>query len=89
MPKRYTVAPGHTFTYPADPISLRLMRDAHGDLNNVPEKERHHVKHKTVSSGQDCGDMPVGALAVYLSRGWVIEEVIPEVTPPKSDEALT
>jgi len=69
MPKHYTVVVGE-YTYPADPISLRTIKDAGGVKQLTPEQKRT-VKFKTVTVGQDCSDMPEPALSLYISRGWV------------------
>ena len=73
MPKRYRVNGEHTFTYPADPISLRAILDAQV-LSNMTDAQKEKLKLKTVGPDQDCSDMPPQSLAIYLARGWVIEE---------------
>jgi len=74
MPKSYTVIKG-TYTYPADPISLRTIQDA-GGLSKIPIKNRAILKFKTVTVRQDCGDMPQPALGIYTSRGLIEEKEI-------------
>lgn len=81
MPKHYRVNGEHTFTYPADPISLRAVMDAQG-ASNLSEAEREKIKWKTVGPDQDCSDMPASSLAIYLERGWVVEETV----KPKAKE---
>ena len=73
MSTHYTVAPGREFTYPADPNSEGIIRNA-GGVTQLPSDLRGHVKFKTVRQGEDCSDMPADSLAIYLARGWVIEE---------------
>lgn len=80
MPKCYTVAEDREFTYPADPISLRMVQDA-GGVSQLTETQRQKIKFKTVRSGQDCSDMPLSSRAEYVRRGWVLE-----VDPKKSNE---
>lgn len=78
MSNRYSVAAGQQFTYPADPISLRLVREA-GGVSQMSEEDREKVKFKTVSEGEDCTDMPEPALGIYIARGWVHDTMA--VTP--------
>jgi len=80
MGKRYIVAPGHEFNYPADSTSLRLVMAVGGRTKLKPE-QLDQVKFKTVRAGEDCSDMPPGSLEIYLERGWVIEGEPKEVTP--------
>lgn len=71
MPKRYRVVEGE-FTYPADPISLRAIRDA-GGLSQMSDEDKAKLKFKTVVVGDECSDMPEPALSIYTERGWVAE----------------
>ena len=71
MPKRYVVVDG-AYTYPADPVSLRIIKDA-GGLSKVSEEQRMFLEFKQVNPGDDCSDMPEPALGIYVSRGWVRE----------------
>ncbi len=75
MPKRYIIAKDRleTFTYPADPVSLRKIQDA-GGLSKMTDDDRRKLAFKTVKAGQDCSDMPKTAMDVYLARGWVVED---------------
>lgn len=76
MDKKYTVADGYAFTYPADLISQQIVKSA-GGVSHLPDSERKKVKFKRVGPGQDCSDMPKSSLALYASRGWVKEASIP------------
>lgn len=82
MSKHYTVAEGCEFTYPADVASLRLVQKA-GGVSKLSNEELSRIKFKTVKSGDDCSDMPLSSLQVYLSRGDIIETVSPEREPLK------
>lgn len=77
MSKRFRVNGEHTFTYPADPLSLRAILDAQG-MSNMSEEDKAKLKMKTVGPGGDCSDMPASSLAIYLERGWVVEELNPK-----------
>lgn len=82
MSKRYRVAEGREFTYPADPISLRAVKEA-GGVSQLTDEQRRKIKFKTVKSGEDCGDMPQSSLGIYVARGWVIVDVpVVETTKP-------
>lgn len=78
--KSYLVGPGQRFTYPADPVSLRIVTDA-GGVSQLSDEQRAKVKFKTVSSGADCSDMSQPALRIYLERGWVLD-----VTKPSKEK---
>lgn len=82
MSKRYNVAEGQEFSYPANTISLQLVKSA-GGVSKLTEEERKKVSFKTVTAGQDCSDMPKESLDIYVSRGWVIEA---EVSSPVNRE---
>jgi hypothetical protein len=69
MAKRFVVVEGN-YTYPADPTSLRIIRDA-GGLSQIPTEQREFLKFKDVGPGDDCSDMPDPALSIYMSRGWI------------------
>lgn len=87
MPKRFVVAVHpevEEFVYPADPISLRKVKDAGGVSQLTPE-ERELIKFKSVKPGDDCSDLPEPALSIYLSRGWVVEEDAPVTPTPKGE----
>ncbi|MCG3776797.1 MAG: hypothetical protein JW395_3668 [Nitrospira sp.] len=71
MSKRCVVAEGQEFIYPADPISLRLVREAGGVSKLTPE-ERAKIKFKTVKSGEECSDLPEPAFSIYVERGWIL-----------------
>lgn len=76
MSNRFTVAPGREFTYPADPISLRAVKDA-GGVSKLSDEDRAKIKFKTVRAGQDCSDMPEPAKSIYLQREWIIPGAAP------------
>lgn len=73
MAKRYVVAEGHEFNYPADATSLQTILQ-HGGRSKMSQEELKGVKFKTVREGQDCSDMPPGSLDIFLQRGWVVEK---------------
>jgi hypothetical protein len=79
MPKRYTVAAGQEFNYPADAASEKTIRGA-GGCSKLTEAQRATVKFKTVKEGEDCSDMPASSLEIYVERGWVLETGV-ELTP--------
>lgn len=80
MSKRYYVAEGeHEFTYPADAISLKAIREASG-LSQMSDEAKAKLKFKTVVPGNECSDMPEPALSIYIERGWVVEGKV-EVKP--------
>jgi hypothetical protein len=81
MRKSYTVAEGQRFTYPADAMSLSTIMAA-GGVSKLSEEAKKRVKMKTVTSGQDCSDMPASSRDIYVQRGWV-KEVITHDTPTK------
>ena len=56
------------FTYPADPESLRLVREG-GGLSKLTPEDRARVRMKEVAIGDFCDDMPAEAQARYLERG--------------------
>lgn len=58
------------FFYPADPESVRLVREA-GGLSKLTQAQRAEVRMKSVAIGEDCSDMPSESLALRLSRGEV------------------
>ena len=64
--------PRSKFTYPANPISQRLVKDA-GGLSQMSDKDRKKIKFKTVRPGDACSDMPQTTLDVYVPRGWVVK----------------
>jgi len=72
----YIVAEGHEFTYPADAISLQLVRQA-GGVSKLTDDQRERISFKTVKAGDDCSDMPQPALGIYINRGWVIPRTNP------------
>lgn len=78
MSQRYTVADGQEFTYPADPISLRLVKEAGGVSKLTPE-DREKIKFKTVKGGDECGDLPEPARSIYIERGWIIVSEQPKL----------
>jgi hypothetical protein len=89
MQKNYTVAEGHEFTYPADAVSLRLVKEA-GGVSQMTDAERAQVKFKTVKAGEDCSDMPLSSAAIYAERGWIVEKsttALPVASTPKAVEA--
>lgn len=87
MQKRYTVAKGAEFTYPADPVSLRIVQEARG-VSEMSEKKRAQVKFKTVRGGEDCSDMPESSAAIFLERGLVVpfDPTAPVEQPVKDGE---
>jgi hypothetical protein len=90
MQKNYTVAEGHEFTYPADAVSLRLVKEA-GGVSQMTDAERAQVKFKTVKAGEDCSDMPLSSAAIYAKRGWIVEKgaTTPAVVPAVTSAAPT
>jgi hypothetical protein len=82
---RFIVAPGQEFSYPADPSSVQIVKNA-GGISNLTPEQRKMVRFKTVTPGQDCSDMPSGSLAIFVSRGWVLEEAVK--TEPKEDSPV-
>ena len=93
MSTTYVVAPGYEFNYPADPISLGIVKKAGGRSKLTPE-DSAKVKTKIVKEGQDCSDMEKSVLDLYTSRGWVIkedskisEEVWKDLGRPEKDDA--
>lgn len=74
MPQNYIVGPGHEFNYPADQASLRLLSQL-GGRSKVKPEQLAQLKFKTVKEGQDCSDMPVESLEIYVQRGWVVEGI--------------
>jgi hypothetical protein len=73
MAKRYVVAEGHEFNYPADLASLQKILQ-HGGRTKMTKEELRGVKFKTVKAGEDCSDMPPGSLDIFVQRGWVVEK---------------
>lgn len=82
--KSFIVAPGHEFTYPADVLSLKLLRQAGGN-SKMPLEEKAQLKFKSVKEGEDCSDMPAESLAIFHERGWVLDKS--ETPVPQKDEA--
>jgi hypothetical protein len=78
MPSRFIVAPGQGFNYPADLISLQIIKSA-GGWSKLSAEDRLRVTYKRVEAGEDCGDLPKDTLKLWLSEGLVIdtEAVIP------------
>lgn len=72
----YTVAPGHEFNYPADLVSLKIVKNA-GGRSKLTADQKPLVKYKVAKAGDDCGDMPKDTLELYLSRGWVLKNTKP------------
>lgn len=81
MPAIFIVAPGHEFNYPADEVSLKILKNA-GGRSKLKEEEKPLVKYKTVKEGQDCSDLPVETRDLYESRGWVIRKEDPKKSAP-------
>jgi len=83
---RYIVAEGQEFSYPADPESLGIIKNA-GGRSQLSDEIRAKVKFKTVKEGEDCGDMPKSARELYLSRGWVIDcdEKLAQIVEPEPE----
>lgn len=69
MAETYTAVNG--FAYPADAESLRIVREA-GGFSQLSDEQKAAVRYKRVSPGEDCSDMPVESLAMYLERGEVV-----------------
>jgi len=69
--KTYTVAEGREFDYPADSLSLHILK-TRGGRSKLTTDDLEAVKFKQVKSGEDCSDMPPDTLALFLERGWVI-----------------
>lgn len=84
MAKKYVVADGEEFHYPADASSLQIIRNA-GGVSKLNETERSLVTFKQVTAGMDCSDMPAESLQTYLSRGMVIEVLDLEPTDEKPE----
>ena len=80
MSSHYTVAPGYEFSYPADPVSERIIKDV-GGRSHLSGEQKKLVKYKVAKEGEDCGDLPSHILTLYLSRGWVIDTSVIEKTP--------
>jgi len=74
MPKTYRLIYSGAVTYPADPISLRAIKDAQG-LSNLTEEQKSKLKFKTVQPGEDCSDMPKESLVLFLEAGRIEEYV--------------
>jgi hypothetical protein len=91
MRKSYSVSPGHSFTYPADAMSLATIQ-AFGGLSKLDEEAKKRINMKTVREGGDCSDMPPSSRDLFVQRGWVIENVPqepPVVTAPEPVEQST
>ena len=72
MPKSYSVGPNREFNYPADSTTVRMIQAA-GGRSKLTEEQTSVARFKTVVAGEDCSDMPADVLALYLERGWIIE----------------
>ena len=73
MSSHFIVAEGCEFDYPANLKSEQLIKNFGGRSHMTPAQHQQ-VQYKTVKEGQNCDDLPKGVLALYLSRGWVIEK---------------
>lgn len=83
MSKRFVVAPGDEdrtpeFVYPADAMSLKIIKDS-GGLSKITDEQRSSLKFKTVRAGDECTDMPEPARSIYVERGWILVEEKTEV----------
>ena len=83
MPKSYVVGPGREFNYPADELSLKLIKKS-GGRQKLSEVDKGLVKYKTVLEGEDCTDMSLETRELYLERGWILEG--PEIAEPKKSK---
>ena len=61
------VAVTRGFRYPVG-ASLDRVREA-GGVSKLPDDEKKALAWKEVGIGDDCSDMPVESLALYLQRG--------------------
>jgi hypothetical protein len=74
------------FTYPGDPDSLRLVREA-GGLSKLTPEARARVRMKEVAVGDFCDDMPAEAQARYLERGDLERVTVDDTAPAKAAKA--
>jgi hypothetical protein len=82
MAGRYIVAPGHEFNYPSE-ADDKVIKAA-GGRSKMKSEDLRRIHFKTVTSGQDCSDMPHEARELYVSRGWILVE--PTHETPKEVE---
>jgi hypothetical protein len=74
-------------TYPADPESLQIVRDA-GGFSQLDDFDIARVRVKSVEPGEPCDDIPTESLPLYLERGDV-EVVDAELDQPSDDDIVT
>jgi len=82
---RFIVAPGHVFNY-TDEAGDKIVKAA-GGRSKMSDSDKARVKFKTVTEGQDCGDMPKEAFNLYLERGWIIDQNEPSEPEAVEEEA--